>query len=357
MEHNEGSVRKRVADLWRWQNSKSLLIGALGITAIISMFEIRLDPLAMLREVASNFITCASITFTTATLASAFGLFRLGGSWKRKALFIVVLAVGGVLGGLASWGINSLLFDIYMSHPHLYIMITGALAVIFGLAFLAYITVKEKLDETARRLAEKEVQEQTLLRLKTEAELEALRARVNPHFLFNTLNSIASLIPVDPVRAEAMVQRMSNLFRYILAASDRGFVPLAEELDIVEEYLEIEKVRLGERLTFAVERGEGLDGVEIPAVLLQPLVENSVKYGIVPLARGGEVTVSCRRDGERCIITISDTGEGYDAESTAEGFGIGGVRQRPELNYPGAHQFDISTDGGVKIQITIPVGR
>jgi sensor histidine kinase YesM len=357
MEHNEGSIRKRVADLWRWQNSKSLLIGALGITAIISMFEIRLDPLAMLREVASNFITCASITFITATLTSAFGLFRLGGSWKRKALFIVVLAVGGVIGGLASWGINYTLFDIYISHPHIYILVTGSLAVIFGLAFLAYLTVQEKLDETARRLAEKEVQEQTLLRLKTEAELEALRARVNPHFLFNTLNSIASLIPVDPVRAEAVVQRMSNLFRYILAASDRGMVPLNEELDIVEEYLEIEKVRLGDRLVYTIDRGDGLDGVEIPGVLLQPLVENSVKYGIVPLARGGEVRVRCRRNSGSCIIEIADNGGGFDAETAPEGFGIGGVRQRLELNYPGEHQFDISTDGGVKIQITIPAGR
>ena len=357
MEQCEGGIRNRITGLWRWQNSKSLLVGALGITVVISLFEIRLDPIAMLREVASNFITCATITFTTATLTSAFGLFRLGGGWLRKALFIVALAVGGVLGGLVSWGINSLLFDIHMSHPYIYVLVTGSLAVIFGLAFLTYLTVQEKLDETVKRLAEKEVQEQTLLRLKTEAELEALRARVNPHFLFNTLNSIASLIPVDPGRAEAVVQRMSNLFRYILAASDRGLVPLAEELDIVEEYLEIEKVRLGERLAFTVERGEGLDGVEIPAVLLQPLVENSVKYGIVPLARGGEVTVGCRRDGERCNITISDTGEGFDAQSAAEGFGIGGVRQRLELSYPGAHQFDISTDGGVKIQITIPVGR
>lgn len=357
MEHCEGSVRKRVTGLWRWQNSKALLVTSLGITVIVSLFEIRLDPLAMLREVASNFITCASITFVTATLTSAFGLFRLGGGWVRKVLFIVVLAVGGVLGGLVSWGINSVLFDIYMSHPLIYMLVTGSLAVIFGLAFLTWLTVREKLDESVKRLAEKEVQEQTLLRLKTEAELEALRARVNPHFLFNTLNSIASLIPVDPERAEAMVQRMSNLFRYILASSDRGLVPLSEELDIVEEYLEIEKVRLGERLAYNIERGEGIDGVEIPGVLLQPLVENAVKYGIVPLARGGEVKVRCRRNGDSCMIEVSDNGEGFDEKTAAEGFGIGGVRQRLELNYPGAHQFDISTDGGVKIQITIPVGR
>ena len=357
METCEGSVRERIAGLWRWRTSRTLLILSLGITVIVSLFEIRLDPLAMLREVASNFITCASITFTTATLTSAFGLFRLSGSWMRKALFIVVLAAGGVLGGLVAWGVNSLVFDVYMSHPLIYMMITGALAVIFGLAFLTYLSVREKLDESVRRLAEKEVQEETLLRLKTEAELEALRARVNPHFLFNTLNSIASLIPVDPARAEAMVQRMSNLFRYILAASDRGLVPLSEELDIVEEYLEIEKVRLGDRLEYTIARGDGIDGVEIPGVLLQPLVENAVKHGIVPLARGGEVRVSCRRNGDSCMIQVSDNGEGYDEATAAEGFGIGGVRQRLELNYPGAHQFDISTDGGVKIQITIPVGR
>ncbi|MCK5406133.1 MAG: histidine kinase, partial [Candidatus Krumholzibacteria bacterium] len=224
------SAKERVKDIWRWRSSRGMLVMAAGITVVISLFEIKLDPIAMLREVASNFITCVSITFVIATLISAVGVVQLGKGWKRFFLLLVLLAIGGMLGGLLGWGINDLLFPYRITHPGIYLMIVAALALIFGLAFLAYENISEKLKDAVSRLADKEVKEQKLLRLKTEAELEALRAKVNPHFLFNTLNSIASLIPVDPSKAEDMVQRVSNLFRYVLAAGDRGMVTLGEEL-------------------------------------------------------------------------------------------------------------------------------
>jgi len=347
-------AKQRVRDLWRWRSLRELLIVASVITVIISLFEIRTDPVAMLFEVVSNFITCISITFFAATLTTALGLFSTGHNWKQTFLLLLALAVGGVLGGLVSWGINDLLFTIHMSNPLLYLMIVAALSIIFGLAFTAYENISCRLEETASRLADKEVQAQKLLRLKTEAELEALRARVNPHFLFNTLNSIVSLIPVDPMKAEEVVQRMSNLFRYILSAGDRGLVPLREELDIVGEYLEIEKVRLQGRLDYEVDAEDSLDGAMIPGMLLQPLVENSVKYGVAPKRDGGRIEVRCLRRGDRCSITISDTGPGFKAESTQEGFGISGVRQRLELNYPNNHEFDVSAGNGVIIRITIP---
>ena len=185
--------------------------------------------------------------------------------------------------------------------------------------------------------------------------MQALRARVNPHFLFNTLNSIASLIPEDPGKAEDMVQRLSNLFHYVLSASESSVVTLEEELRFVGEYLEIEKVRLGGRLEYTLEGAPALAGAVIPSMLLQPLVENSVAYGIAPHRNGGRVEVRCQREGDRCTITITDTGKGFDARSTQEGFGISGVRRRLELNYPGDHTFDIISDNGVTVRIEIPV--
>jgi signal transduction histidine kinase len=353
----ESTVAGRVKEVWRWRTSKNLLVGAAGVTVVISMFEIKLDPLAMAREVVSNFITSASITYMTATVLSAIGVLRFSRDWWRPPLLLILLAVGGVLGGLLGWGLNDLVFDYYISHPLVYLLITGSLAIVFGLAFIAYQNVREKLDRTVSRLAEKEVLEQKLIRLKIEAELEALRAKVNPHFLFNTLNSIASLIPNDPERAEDMVQRMSNLFRYVLTAGDRGMVPLREELDILGEYLEIEKMRLGGRLEYEIDGGDGLDGVQIPVMLLQPLVENSVKHGIRTHAEGGRVDVSCRRAGDRFEISIVDTGKGFNPESSGDGFGLGGVRQRLELYYPGSHDFEISAGEGAAVRITIPVSH
>jgi sensor histidine kinase YesM len=351
----QASAKERVKQLWRWRTSKNLLIAASAITVVISAFEIKLDPVAMLREIASNFITSASITFITGTVIVAFAVPRLGRSWARVLLLLLLLAIGGMLGGLIGWGINDLLFPYRITHPHVYLLIVALLSIVFGLAVLAYENISTKLNETASRLAEKEIQEQKLLRLKTEAELEALRAKVNPHFLFNTLNSIASLIPEDPGKAEEMVQRLSNLFHYVLSASETSLVPLEEELTFVGEYLEIQKVRLGGRLDYSLEIGSSLDGVVIPSMLLQPLVENSVKYGIAPHKAGGKIEVRCQREGDRCSITIVDTGAGFDTRSVGEGFGIGGVRRRLELNYPGRYRFDITSDNGVTVRIQIPV--
>jgi sensor histidine kinase YesM len=341
--------------MWGWHSSRKLLILAGAITVVISLFEIRSNALAMLQEVVTNFIICACITFMNATLVSMFRDARLSRDPKRLTGILTLLAIGGTLGGLLAWGINDLLFPYHISHPWIYLTMVAILSIIFGLAFFAYETIALKLEEAAARLAEKEVHEQKLMRLKTEAELDALRAKVNPHFLFNTLNSIASLIPTSPARAEEMVQKLSNLFRYILSTSEHGLVRLGDELDIAGEYLEIEKVRLAGRLEYTIERDDSIENVAIPGMLLQPLVENSVKYGVASKTSGGRVAIRCRRNGGRCVIAIEDTGDCFDLAAAAEGFGIKGVRQRLELHYPGTHEFDISSDDGVRIRIGIPL--
>jgi sensor histidine kinase YesM len=357
MAMNQESARERVKRLWRWRSSRGLLIGASAVTVVISLFEIKLDAVAMLREIASNFITCVSITFITATILAAFDIKGASRSWKRAPLLLLLLALGGILGGLISWGVNDLLFPYRISHPTIYMMVVAILAIIFGLAALAYENISMRLDETASKLAEKEIQEQRLSRLKTEAELDALRAKVNPHFLFNTLNSIASLIPEDPHKAEDMVQKLSNLLHHVLTESGTGMVPLERELNFVTEYLAVEKVRFADRLQYAVDRNPGLDGTCIPSMLLQPLVENSVKHGIAPKKNGGKIDLECKRTGNRCLITIVDTGSGFDTELTEEGFGIGGVRQRLDLIYPGTHRFDVTSERGhgAKVEIEIPI--
>jgi sensor histidine kinase YesM len=349
------SAAARLKEMYAWPSSKGLLLITVAITVIVSSFQIRLDLVGMLTEIATNFITCLAISFSIGTVMALYCPDSTTGR-RNVLVLLLLLAVGGMVGGLISWGVNDLLFPTYrITHPFLYLAIVALLSIIFGLAAIAYENVSARLEATAARLAEKEVAEQTLLRLKTEAELEALRARVNPHFLFNTLNSIASLIPEDPARAEEMVQRLSNLFHYVLSASESTVVSLEEELRFTGEYLAIEKVRLGERLEYGIESDPSLAGAAIPGMLLQPLVENAVAYGIAPRSDGGRVDVRCTREGERCTITVADTGKGFDERSTEEGFGISGVRRRLELNYPGDHSFDIASDGGVVVRIDIPV--
>jgi len=352
-------IKASLRDRWRWQSIREALLIAAVITVIISVFDIKLDPMMMLRTVASNYITCLSISFCTMTVIGIFGDIRLGRAWQQLVVLVLLLAFAGMLGGLLSWWLNDLFFPYNISHPLLYMAVVATLTIVFGLSILGYHKVSDKLDQTVSRLAEKEVAEQKLLRLKKEAELESLRARVNPHFLFNTLNAVASLIPSDPLRAEDVVQKMSNLFHYVLMSGDRESVRLAEELDIIDQYLQIEQVRLGPRLQYLINRGSVPGSTLLPGMLLQPLVENAVKYGIAPCRNGGSIEVLCRSDNGQCRILITDTGPGFDPAQTTEGFGLAGVRQRLALHYPDLHKFEIISGQGneTSIQLTFPLVR
>ncbi|MFI5372084.1 MAG: sensor histidine kinase, partial [Candidatus Eisenbacteria bacterium] len=127
-----------------------------------------------------------------------------------------------------------------------------------------------------------------------QAELRTLRSQMNPHFLFNALNTIASMVREDPAAAEDTTTRLAELFRYALRASDREHVPLADELAFVRDYLAIERRRFGARLTVVEDIAPGLDDVPVPTLLLQPLVENAVRHGIAPRVEGGTVRLAAR---------------------------------------------------------------
>jgi len=119
-------AKYRVKDLWRWRSLKPLLLIAGVITIVVSLFEIKLDLVAMAREVASNFVTCVSITLVAATMETTFGLFGTRRSGRQTVLMLFLLAMAGVLGGLLAWGINYLLFSVHMSHPHIYLLMVAA---------------------------------------------------------------------------------------------------------------------------------------------------------------------------------------------------------------------------------------
>ncbi len=228
------------------------------------------------------------------------------------------------------------------------------LATVFGSAAAIYISLRSTAARMSRTLREKEINEERLERLKTRAELDALQAKINPHFLFNTLNSIASLIPENPAAAESTVEKLSELFRYTLQRSGNSTVKLSEEMEIVRSYLEIEKVRFGERLKFEIRSDESLNDFQIPPLLIQPLVENSIKHGISSETGGGTVDVDARRDGGSCIITVKDSGKGITLAGDETGFGLKSIRERLNLVY-GVRAGLRVQEGSSKVQITIPM--
>src|ERR1700733_7255084 len=149
------------------------------------------------------------------------------------------------------------------------------LTIVAGLIIGIYSTLRERLDETTLQLRTKELERERALKLATEAQLASLESRIHPHFLFNTLNSISALIPEDPARAERLVEQMAALLRFSLDANQSGLVPLASELKIVGDYLEIERARFGNRLRYQIDVPADLNESRVPPLSLQTLVENS----------------------------------------------------------------------------------
>ena len=150
--------------------------------------------------------------------------------------------------------------------------------------------------------------------LVVEARLRSLESRLHPHFLFNTLNSISALIMIDPPRADRIVGRLSALLRASLDTSSRSLIPLGDELAMVEDYVDIERARFGNRLRCRVEAPAELRDAQVPPLSVQSLVENAVKHGIAPQRSGGDVLVSASATNGRLTIEVSDTGEGFDLE-------------------------------------------
>jgi two-component system LytT family sensor kinase len=201
------------------------------------------------------------------------------------------------------------------------------------------------------------LREERLKRLLTEAELKALRTQVDPHFLFNTLNTIADLISANPQQAERMTERLAECFRYALAKHSRDLSTLDEELDFARHYLEIEQVRFGDRLRVQLSRGDALGSEAIPSLLLQPLLENAIRHGLAPVREGGSVSVQAHREGERLHLSIEDDGVGIRTDSRT-GVGLRNVQERLRSLYAHAAEFLIGErpgGRGTRITIVIPL--
>lgn len=200
--------------------------------------------------------------------------------------------------------------------------------------------------------------ERELRDLATAAQLAALRAQINPHFFFNSLNSIAQLISTDPEKAEACVERLAEIFRYMLRRSEQEFVSLAEELEMAEAYLEIEKARFGEALRVTRDIEPSATAITMPGLLLQPLVENAVKHGISRKVGGGELSIVAHVAGSDLVLQVRDTGGGMGDTNVANGPGVGlrNVRDRLVKHYGPeyAPRVESAQGSGTTVTIRIP---
>lgn len=202
---------------------------------------------------------------------------------------------------------------------------------------------------TRRRRAE-------LQGLATRAELQALRAQINPHFLFNSLNALYGLIPRAAAEARRTVVNLAEIFRYLLQGN-RQQVPLEEELRTVQAYLEVERIRLGSRLAIQIDVGRQALQVEIPALSIQPLVENAVKHGIGRKAEGGSIGLEAAVEDGALKVTVSDDGPGFQSSGPREnGQGLENVRRRLRLCYGEQGRLQVeSADGRTRVGFRVPL--
>ncbi len=234
------------------------------------------------------------------------------------------------------------------------------------------LAVARRLDTmrmTRERYA-RDLREREILQLATEAELRALRAQLNPHFLFNALTTIGHLIQEAPDRALDTLLRLTKLLRAVLKRSDGDFVTLAEELEIVRAYLAIESARFEERLNVTIDVPEEIRDCRIPPLLLQPLVENAIKHGIAPHRSGGRVVVAAQGerddadDGRLAFLSLSviDTGMGVSQDELerrrGRGIGLSNIVRRLERYYGDAASIEVRSAPGVgtTVRIRVPVG-
>jgi two-component system LytT family sensor kinase len=232
----------------------------------------------------------------------------------------------------------------------------------------AAMLVGRRIDElrVSEERYQRDLRENDMRRLASEAELRALRAQLNPHFLFNALTTVGHLITTSPSRAMETLYRLTALLRAVLRRTGE-FVTLREEMELVEAYLSIEQARFEERLTTNIDVPDELSDLLVPPLILQPIVENAVKHGISPLRRGGRISIRARTepdldaDTRECLrLSVEDTGAGYGASSNMappEGVGLENVKSRLFRYYGGSNRLCITGSGahGTIVTLTLPV--
>lgn len=205
------------------------------------------------------------------------------------------------------------------------------------------------------KLRQKELDEEKAKTLMTEAQLASLESKIHPHFLFNTLNSIAALINEDPTLAEKTVEKLSALLRYSLDSNTGGLVSFEKELEITRKYLEIEKVRFEDRLNYKLETEGNPESVKVPPFALQTLVENSIKHVASKSSKKTEISISAFPNGVKFIIEVRDNGPGFSAGELKEGHGLDNLNKRLKNIFAEQAELEIVHNGaGGKVRLKIP---
>ena len=323
---------------------------AIAVTSVVVMVTGQTNwPL----EFAVVLIISYCITGTTAGLFLALDRLNL-----RPLVHYLTLVPGSIIGTITG---------VYLAKWILYALLPGAHFIespgeLFSFILLCLIitfvvTIVEHINEARKQKAEQlEAEQQRVEELEStskEAIIQSLRSRLNPHFLFNTLNSISELIHRDPDKAEQAVVNLSEIYRRTLDLSEKDRVTVFDEIELLGKYLENEQMRFDNRLQVSINVDDDCRDVEIPALILQPFVENAVTRGIAPRKEGGSISISAVRMANGIQLKVEDQGQG--CETFQPGFGIRNVLHRLELIYGDRFTFNFDSEPGRGTTVTLMI--
>jgi sensor histidine kinase YesM len=281
--------------------------------------------------------------------------FRWPLNWVAMVAVMLVIAAGGSL-----LAISILTASGYLQGGRVFaywfagsLKISIIITLTFGILITAYEVMRSQLDAATLALRTKERDEAEARRLAAEAQLASIESRVQPHFLFNTLNSIAALVHDDPAGAERMTGQLAALLRSALDSTATPLVRLDEELRVVRAYLDIERVRFGDRLRYGVAI-DGAEAVMVPRMALQTLVENSVKFAVSTRREGGTISLRAHASEGRVRISVEDDGPGFDSMQRPEGHGLALLGARLQLLFGDAASMAVESHAGHSV-VTLDV--
>lgn len=246
-------------------------------------------------------------------------------------VLIVMAALGSLATGFAlqliGFTSNAHYWQVFRTTFPFCLVIT----LVVGLSMTTYQTLRHQLQFAILELRTRQMEQERANKLLAEARLSSLESRIHPHFLFNTLNSIAALIPSNPQRAEDTVGKLSSLLRFSLTANHNGLIPLAQEVKFVRDYLDIETTRFGTRLRYHIDVSPSMLETSVPPLALQCLVENAVKHVVAQRSQGATIGVSAQASNGVARLEVTDDGPGFTLESVTPEHGLGNLIARLEL--------------------------
>lgn len=274
----------------------------------------------------------------------------------NTAVLLVMATVGSLAAGLVFQVIGLEPPSQYWAEFAGSYAISIVITLTVGLSISSFEILRHKLQSATLELRTQQAEQERAYKLLAEARLSSLASRIHPHFLFNTLNSIASLIPSDPRRAEDMVGKLASLLRFSLTGNQAGLVPLSQEVKIVRDYLDIERTRFGQRLRYSIDVPPALDAVKVPPLALQTLVENSIKHVAAQRAEGATIRVTASSSDGGVRIQVIDDGPGFSLESITPDHGLGNLLSRLELLFGERGQLSVNrANGSTVVSLQFPV--